>query len=333
MTKKESVVLYVKDKIERGLWKEGTRIRSESSLAEDLKVSVVTVRGAYTQLEKENIIERIQGSGTYIKQNSLNKKYILIIIEESIYSEKKMYWFKYLSEEVYNFFKKRGYTPLYIMKNTLELIKSFDLKNVAAIVNILQTSFQIMEKAVEMNIPIIEFGLKRFKYATVTHNTIAQFKCVLKLIEDFKLKNVLIFNKENDCYLNGDLIDKYYSYYFKEKYTCYTKNDNDKDKTPEEFKKLFDSIKKTPDGIVFIDREPLNFLLKHQSSYGKFLKKPKIICFSDGLFEYRKDFNCIYLEMDYKKTAEALCNLTLENMKKEYNTVKTIVIEPEIKYH
>ncbi len=53
--------------IYKGVYKEGENIPPERTLAESLNVSRVTVRKALHLLEKDGIVERVQGSGTVVR--------------------------------------------------------------------------------------------------------------------------------------------------------------------------------------------------------------------------------------------------------------------------
>ena len=101
MTKKEKVIEYIKNLIKNNDFKPGKRIQSEADLAKELSVSVLTVRNAFSELERDNIIERRQGSGTYIKTH---KTYVIILIDSSIFPDKLYIHFNRIVNKVYNFF-------------------------------------------------------------------------------------------------------------------------------------------------------------------------------------------------------------------------------------
>ena len=82
MTKKEIVAEFIKKLIIKGTLKQGDKIPSETEIMKTLNVSRFTAREGIDTLRKENIIETIPGSGSFVKNNSLNKKYILIVSEE-----------------------------------------------------------------------------------------------------------------------------------------------------------------------------------------------------------------------------------------------------------
>ncbi|EPJ47891.1 MAG: hypothetical protein OFPI_31460 [Osedax symbiont Rs2] len=54
--------------ITAGHWLPGERLPVESKLAQDLGVAIGTLRKALAQLESEGLLERRQGSGTYVKR-------------------------------------------------------------------------------------------------------------------------------------------------------------------------------------------------------------------------------------------------------------------------
>lgn len=69
---KSSVPIYeqiknqIKDSIIAGEMKEGEPIPSIRNLARDLKISVITTKRAYEELEKEGLIYSVAGKGFYV---------------------------------------------------------------------------------------------------------------------------------------------------------------------------------------------------------------------------------------------------------------------------
>ena len=69
---KSSVPIYeqiknqIKDSIIAGEMKEGEPIPSIRTLARDLKISVITTKRAYEELEKEGLIYSVGGKGFYV---------------------------------------------------------------------------------------------------------------------------------------------------------------------------------------------------------------------------------------------------------------------------
>ena len=68
---------YLLLEIQSGTWKEGDAIPSEAVLAAQFNVSRMTVNRAVRELTSEQILNRIQGSGTYVAQ----QKYQATLVE------------------------------------------------------------------------------------------------------------------------------------------------------------------------------------------------------------------------------------------------------------
>ena len=62
----EQVKEQIKNKIVSNELKTGELLPSISSLAKDLRISVITTKNAYEELEREGYVETIPGKGTYV---------------------------------------------------------------------------------------------------------------------------------------------------------------------------------------------------------------------------------------------------------------------------
>ena len=62
----EQVKVQIKNKIVANELKAGELLPSIRSLAKDLRISVITTKNAYDELEKEGYVETIPGKGTYV---------------------------------------------------------------------------------------------------------------------------------------------------------------------------------------------------------------------------------------------------------------------------
>jgi GntR family histidine utilization transcriptional repressor len=65
----QSIKNYLLAEIHAGLWKEGDAIPSEQALARQFGVSRMTVNRAVRELTAEQVLTRVQGSGTYVAQH------------------------------------------------------------------------------------------------------------------------------------------------------------------------------------------------------------------------------------------------------------------------
>jgi len=68
---------HVLAQIQNGVWKEGDAIPGEEALAREFGVSRMTVNRAIRELSDEQIVERVQGSGTFVAQ----QKYQATLVE------------------------------------------------------------------------------------------------------------------------------------------------------------------------------------------------------------------------------------------------------------
>ena len=68
---------HVLAQIQSGTWQEGEAIPGEEALARTFGVSRMTVNRAIRELSDEQIVERVQGSGTYVAQ----QKYQATLVE------------------------------------------------------------------------------------------------------------------------------------------------------------------------------------------------------------------------------------------------------------
>ncbi len=69
----KTAVEFLKNGINNGQWVPGDLIPSESQLADTLQISVGTVRKAIDELEKEKLVYRHQGKGTYVSKIDFNR--------------------------------------------------------------------------------------------------------------------------------------------------------------------------------------------------------------------------------------------------------------------
>jgi GntR family transcriptional regulator len=75
-TKGGSLPLYLRitemisREISSGIWPDGSRLPTEADLSKQLGVAIGTLRKALAMLESRGLLERIQGSGTYVRRKA-----------------------------------------------------------------------------------------------------------------------------------------------------------------------------------------------------------------------------------------------------------------------
>ena len=82
----EQIKLKMKDLINSGELKETESLPSVRNLAKDLRISVLTVKKAYDELENEGYIKTVQGKGSYVilRNKELVREEQIKIIENHI---------------------------------------------------------------------------------------------------------------------------------------------------------------------------------------------------------------------------------------------------------
>lgn len=59
--------------IQAGIYPDGTKLKTEREMAQDLGIAVGTLRKALADLTEKGLVERIQGSGNYVRNNASAK--------------------------------------------------------------------------------------------------------------------------------------------------------------------------------------------------------------------------------------------------------------------
>lgn len=70
----EQITKQIKDNIINGILSQGELLPSIRSLAKELKISVITTKRAYEELEREGFIETVPGKGSYV--SAQNKEFL-----------------------------------------------------------------------------------------------------------------------------------------------------------------------------------------------------------------------------------------------------------------
>ena len=82
ITKKEQIYKLLKERIEGRAYVPGSRLPKEVELSAELGVSRKTLRPVLEQLAMENLIERVKGKGTFIRDAEESRTKILVLNDE-----------------------------------------------------------------------------------------------------------------------------------------------------------------------------------------------------------------------------------------------------------
>lgn len=89
------------DNIHSGKWQAGNAISTEMALAEEFGVSRMTVNRALKELSEERVLERRQGSGTFVAQQQFNHTFVEVRnIAQDLKSANRDYQAKVVSKRV-----------------------------------------------------------------------------------------------------------------------------------------------------------------------------------------------------------------------------------------
>lgn len=70
----KQLIAYIRKNIESGEWSVGEQIPSERELCKQFAVSRITVRQAIAEAEKEGLLQRVQGKGTFVAKPKINQE-------------------------------------------------------------------------------------------------------------------------------------------------------------------------------------------------------------------------------------------------------------------
>lgn len=97
----EQIKQQIKAAILSGDLREGEVLPSLRTLAKDLKISVLTVTRAYTELEQEGFVKNVQGRGCFVmgRDSELIKEQLICKVEKSLLEAVKAAQMANLSRE------------------------------------------------------------------------------------------------------------------------------------------------------------------------------------------------------------------------------------------
>ena len=166
--KYEGIVRWIREQIEAEELQPGERIESEYQLCDRFGVSRQTVRHAIAVLEKEGMIEKRRGSGTYIKESGIigvrRKKTMQIAVMTTFVQE---YIFSGIIQEIENKMSRAGYgIQISITNNSVDkerfILKSIlDKKRVDGIIaeptksGLPNPNLDLYRQIMEQGIPVI----------------------------------------------------------------------------------------------------------------------------------------------------------------------------------
>ena len=314
MTKRQEVIQYIKDYIKKNNLKYGDKLISETLLAEELNLNRGTVRIAFADLEKEGIIEREHGRGTFVALKNNEKKYILIV--STAYSTKGdikkpyRFFFKILNKYIID----RNYTPLYFIANETVDIKTSIEANKGEIAGVVSLNAEMsdLEYIASNNIPIVDvLRISPTPYPCVSLDFCYFHNEIMNMIGE--TKNVLLFSLDFAKSYVQSLYDCYPYYLENYVFGNYSLNRisyaKSEDKGEEEIVNILDSIKEKPDLIVFLDDNLFKLTSEYFKDYSHIFQNTPIITQSHVNWSYNGEYNITRLEFDFYEVGKVSLEL------------------------
>lgn len=342
MNKKDIVKHYIIDSIEKGKWSQGEKIFSENQFIDYLNISRGTVRKALLELTHEGILESIQGSGSYVKENTTIKNNILILTRDAHLNGEITSSFIYVFDKLKEHIINAGYNPIAFVNNKIlpieETIKP-NINNIAGMISLFG-KHQDEEFITEKYIPCVStLRVTASEYPSVLLDYKKFFYKLNELIHKYDFKNVVFFTRkaylDNRYLTTGDTfyfyaMEKYYSKF--ETYSIPLNSENNSINI-KHMRLVFDNMKKAPDLIVFLDDTLYDKMRPYFPNYEKILSKSKIITHSSHKNIVDKKYNVCRITFDLDKLAEKTVELLVKMIKKEhiekYNIPISVIVENE----
>jgi len=340
INKIDIVINYIKNNIANGTWKKGDRIFGEIDLSKRLNVGRNTVREALSILNKENIIIKKTGSGSYISDAALcrNNKYIIISIREGLLFDIAGFTYRSVLDLLKELIIEANYIPFIYLEHKDAQIMDFiniDPSEIAGVISVIGFD-NIFDKLIEKDIPVVScLNTITSPFPSVITDYVSLYNSFKNIIIKYKLNNCLTVLLEKDISEGCDL--EVLVHNIMPKYITNSKNDllyipydDDFKLAPKLLKEKLLSLEEIPDVIVFTDDCIFVAASKIFSEMSDILQKTKIITHTNSNRDYFVDFPVCKLEFNMKELAEKTFKLLMQHINKEYVPQHNISIIPKV---
>ena len=333
MNKTDFVLKYIMNNIKNETYETGKKIPGEIELKNTLNVSRYTVRCAINRLCKENILETRQGSGSFVK--NISKKHILIIIHSGCIIGNTRSTSNYIKNRLKEVLTEKNYIPfIYIDESNKNINRYIEeiKENIAGIISIRarENTLKYLEK---YKIPIVSILCSTATdYPSVLVDYPSFFREIINIIHKYKLKNLLVFSINYS--INKKEKDNFYLYAIMQ----YLKKYNLKLISMSEnipaalsvFRNTLKNMKKTPDGIIFLDDTIFNTCYKIFPEFEETLKHINIITESSGYIDYGNDYNICQIQFNLDNIVDKSIAFLSEKINNSKLIQSNIYIKPVV---
>lgn len=345
MTKKETVISYIKNQIETGKLCPGDRVLSENQIIDYLQVSRNTARNALKELVYEGILEARKGSGTYVKYNHNRKKKIVISTKQAFFIYEPGFYIRRLILKFEEKIKAMGYEPYINFEKGEESFEYWESKSdinsaifsfeneIAAFLSINGNS-DICAYFAQKGIPVLTVNNSRDNfYFSVMFDYVDLFNKTFNIVKNLG-KNILFFlhintvpDKDTSKFTVFHVFENYIDTdYVKVNVPVYEKNQGITDFMDNYFKE----IKDIPDGIVFFQDSIYINTLPLFPKYDKIFKNTEMLVISNNDEFYPENYNIKRIVFDPEETCEKTVSMLKKILDKKIPLIACEMIKGKI---
>lgn len=153
--KYETLLAYLKNNIESGVWGTEYKVPSEPEISKQFNLSRNTIRQAMGELERSGLLYRIRGKGTFVasKRSRLSNKIALVLYDLGYMTHP---FTGQMIKGAGEFLERRGYALEILATGNLKDSELFaDSRYAGFIFGAHQTERRIVAKAIEKNLPFV----------------------------------------------------------------------------------------------------------------------------------------------------------------------------------
>lgn len=325
MSKKDIIIQFIQENIDKGIYKAGSRIMSESDMAERFHIARMTVRNAIDILVSQGIIIKKHGSGNYISSKIFKKKYIIIAPNAEFFLMETGVIYKQIANMLKQKIIEAGYEPyIYLENHDIQIpdyatsIGDINLDMIAGYISFTKSEpfYKLME---DRNIPIVSlFNEFSEKYPAVNFNNTYLYKTVIDLLQKYNFDNALIFRYNYLSKINDYNIDYFCNIGLKEymdsRYSfCQIIQSKYISEISKQIENKLKTLPSPPQAIVFFDDTLFNGCQSLFHKYNYIFKNTKIITHSNNNEIYSNNMSVCrltyYSEEIVSKTMHLLLTL------------------------
>lgn len=330
MTKKDTVINYIKNEIKTGNIKKGGKIPSKKKLAEYFGFSSNTVQRAVYDLVRENILFAKNGSGVYVKDSLCRNKIIIGTKDSIIYSENRKYH-RDCIEYLKNKLLSMGYEPEVYIESSLNskkenLYRKLDLSRTAGFVSVFGSN-KYINYFIKKNIPCISFVIGNWPFVMIDTWDIQ--KQIYSLTEKYMGKKPLIFEYYFSNYPYYSL-DSMYNHWRDIYDFARIRSSHVYSQITNNIENEINKLDFVPTGVVFADNTLYECALPLFEKYSHIFGNTKILTDSNNTEFFPEGYRICRIQFSAKEHCDKITEILEKQIKGEKILVPNFLIKGKI---